>query len=104
MSTTFSLRDIDVVLRDGSSVRIRAAHPTDEPGILSFLQGLSDDSRRLRFPAGNIDLAATSRLWSGVEGCTDCCVLAVQGGDVIAQASYDRTATDRAQLRAASTV
>ncbi len=27
MSTTYSPRDIDVVLRDGSSVRIRAAHP-----------------------------------------------------------------------------
>src|ERR1035437_6684916 len=53
MSTTFSLRDIDVVLRDGSSVRIRPAHATDEPGILAFLQSLSDDSRRLRFPAGN---------------------------------------------------
>jgi acetyl coenzyme A synthetase (ADP forming)-like protein len=98
MSTTFSMRDIDVVLRDGSSVRIRAAHATDEPGILAFLQGLSDDSRRLRFPAGNIDLAATSRRWAGVEGCPDCCVLAVQGGDVVAQASFDRTGEDRARV------
>ncbi|HEX7492422.1 MAG TPA: GNAT family N-acetyltransferase [Candidatus Limnocylindrales bacterium] len=98
MSTTFSLRDVDVVLRDGSSVRIRAAHATDEPGILAFLQGLSDNSRRLRFPAGGVDLVATSRLWAGVEGCPDCCVLAVQGGDVVAQASFDRTGEDRARV------
>jgi acetyl coenzyme A synthetase (ADP forming)-like protein len=98
MSTTFSLRDIDVVLRDGSSVRIRPAHATDEPGILAFLQSLSDDSRRLRFPAGNVDLEGTSRRWAGVEDCSDCCVLAVQGGDVIGQASYDRTTEDRARV------
>jgi acetyl coenzyme A synthetase (ADP forming)-like protein len=98
MSTTLYLRDIDVVLRDGSSVRIRAAHATDAPSILAFLQGLSDESRRLRFPSGNVDLEATSRLWSGAEGCTDCCVLAVQGGDVIAQASFDRTGDDRARV------
>ncbi|HEX7590870.1 MAG TPA: GNAT family N-acetyltransferase, partial [Candidatus Limnocylindrales bacterium] len=98
MSTTFSLRDIDVVLRDGSSVRIRLAHTSDEPGIRAFLQGLSDDSRRLRFPAGNVDLEATSRRWAGVEDCPDCCVLAVKGGDVIGQASYDRTTEDRARV------
>jgi acetyl coenzyme A synthetase (ADP forming)-like protein len=98
MSTTFSLRDIDVVLRDGSSVRIRLAHTSDEPGILAFLQGLSDDSRRLRFPAGNVNLEATSRRWAGVGECPDCCVLAVQGGDVIGQASYDRTTEDRARV------
>jgi acetate---CoA ligase (ADP-forming) len=98
MSTTFSLRETNVVLRDGSSVRIRGAHAQDEAGILAFLQGLSDESRRLRFSAGKVDLAATARLWAGVEGCADCCVVAVQGGDVVAQASYDRTAADRARV------
>jgi acetyl coenzyme A synthetase (ADP forming)-like protein len=98
MSTTYSPRDIDVVLRDGSSVRIRAAHPTDEAGILAFLKGLTDESRRLRFPVDNADLEATARRWSGVEGCEDCCVLAVHGGDVVGQASYDRIADDRAEV------
>ena len=96
MSTTFSLRETNVVLRDGSSVRIRAAHATDEAGILAFLQGLSDESRRLRFPMTKVDLEVTARSWAGIEGCADCCVVAVQGGDVVAQASYDRTAADRA--------
>jgi len=87
-----------VVLRDGLSVRIRAAHPTDEAGILAFLTGLSDESRRLRFGAQRTDLEATARRWSGVEGCEDCCVLAVHSGDVVGQASYDRIAHDRAEV------
>ena len=96
MSTTYSPRDIDVVLRDGSSVRIRGAHPSDEAPILAFLRGLSDESRRLRFRSDSPDLEATARRWSGVEGCEDCCVLAVHGQDVVGQASYDRVADDRA--------
>jgi acetyl coenzyme A synthetase (ADP forming)-like protein len=98
MTTSYSPRDIDVVLRDGSSVRIRAAHATDEAGILAFLKGLSDESRRLRFGDVKTDLEATARRWAGVEGCEDCCVLAVQGGDVVAQASYVQSAKDRAEV------
>jgi acetyl coenzyme A synthetase (ADP forming)-like protein len=98
MSTTYSPRDIDVVLRDGSSVRIKAAQTTDEAGILAFLKGLSDESRRLRFSAKTVDLEATARVWSGVEDCQDCCVLAVHGGEVVGQASYERIATDRAEV------
>jgi acetyl coenzyme A synthetase (ADP forming)-like protein len=98
MSTTYSRRDIDVVLRNGSSVRIRAANQTDEAGILAFLLRLSDESRRLRFAGAKTDLEATARRWAGIEDCADCCVLAVQGGDVVAQASYDRITDDRAEV------
>ena len=61
MSTSYSPRDIDVVLRDGSSVRIRAAKPTDEAAILAFLRGLSAESRRLRFGSttSDVDLATS---------------------------------------------
>jgi len=96
MTTTYSPRDIDVVLRDGSSVRIRAAKPGDEAATLAFLNGLSDASRSLRFGDKAIDTAATAKRWAGVEECTGCCILAVLGGEVVAQASYDRTADDRA--------
>jgi len=95
MTTSYSPRDIDVVLRDGSSVRIRAAKPTDEQAILAFLTGLSETSRTLRFrePA---DLAAVARRWSGIEDCPDCSIIAVQGGEILGQASYERQAADRA--------
>jgi acetyl coenzyme A synthetase (ADP forming)-like protein len=44
-----SHREADVVLRDGSTVRVRPVRRDDEGGLLQFLQGLSDDSRVLRF-------------------------------------------------------
>jgi acetyl coenzyme A synthetase (ADP forming)-like protein len=97
MSTTYSSRDIDVVLRDGSSVRIRAAKPTDETLVLAFLTGLSDVSRTLRFGAGQADLVETAKQWID-PGCTDCCVVAVLGGEIVGQASYDRTVADRAKV------
>jgi acetyl coenzyme A synthetase (ADP forming)-like protein len=95
MSTTYKPGDIDAVLRDGSSVRMRASHPTDESAIAVFLAGLSEESRRLRFGTGTVDLQATARHWSGID-CEDCCVLAVLGGEVVGQASYERLADDRA--------
>jgi len=98
LSTTNTPRDIDVVLRDGSSVRIRAAQTQDEAAILSFLNNLSDESRLLRFRSKTTDLAATAKRWAGVLGCEDCCVLAVHGQDVVGTASYSRTAGDRAEV------
>ena len=42
-------RDGDVVLRDGSTVRIRVMRPSDEAGLSALLTSLSEDSRWLRF-------------------------------------------------------
>jgi len=42
-------RDGDVVLRDGSTVRIRVMRPTDEVGLRALLTSLSEESRWLRF-------------------------------------------------------
>jgi acetyl coenzyme A synthetase (ADP forming)-like protein len=42
-------RDGDVVLRDGSTVRIRVMRPSDEAGLRALLTSLSEDSRWLRF-------------------------------------------------------
>jgi acetate---CoA ligase (ADP-forming) len=39
----------DVVLRDGSTVRIRVMRPSDEAGLCALLTALSDESRWLRF-------------------------------------------------------
>ena len=97
MISSYSPRDIDVVLRDGSSVRIRAAKPSDETAIGAFLNGLSDASRTLRFGAESTDLVATAKEWTD-PGCTDCCVLAVLGGEIVGQASFDRLAPDRAKV------
>ncbi|HEX5966592.1 MAG TPA: GNAT family N-acetyltransferase [Pyrinomonadaceae bacterium] len=42
-------RDGDVVLRDGSTVRIRVMRPSDEPGLCDLISSLSEESRWLRF-------------------------------------------------------
>ena len=42
-------RDGDVVLRDGSTVRIRVMRPADEAGLCELLNSLSEESRWLRF-------------------------------------------------------
>ena len=42
-------REGDVVLRDGSTVRIRVMRPSDEAGLRQLLTSLSEESRWLRF-------------------------------------------------------
>ena len=42
-------REGDVVLRDGSTVRIRTMRPHDEAGLCALLNSLSEESRWLRF-------------------------------------------------------
>jgi acetyl coenzyme A synthetase (ADP forming)-like protein len=66
--------------------------------MLGFLKSLSDESRRLRFGEAAIDLEATARRWAGVADCEDCCVLAVQAGEVVGQASFDKATADRARV------
>jgi len=50
----------DVVLRDGSTVRVREMRPGDEVGLFELFQSLSEESRWLRFfsPAKGSALAA----------------------------------------------
>lgn len=52
--------DGDVVLRDGSTVRVRVMSSDDEEGLLALFQSLSDESRWYRFlsPAQGTALAA----------------------------------------------
>jgi acetyl coenzyme A synthetase (ADP forming)-like protein len=50
----------DVVLRDGSTVRVQVMRPADEAGLVSLFQSLSDEARWFRFfsPANDSALAA----------------------------------------------
>jgi RimJ/RimL family protein N-acetyltransferase len=55
-----SHRNGDVVLRDGSTVRVRAMRPSDDKALLSLFTSLSEESRWLRFfsPTQGAALAA----------------------------------------------
>jgi len=46
---TAAIPATDVLLRDGSTVRLRAIGPADESGLLEFLRGLSPESLSLRY-------------------------------------------------------
>ena len=54
-------RGVDVVLRDGSTVRIRAVDESDLARLEVFLEGLSPESRLLRFFSGGINVERTAR-------------------------------------------
>ena len=49
MTTMFSPLTEDVVLRDGSTLRLRTPTGADEPALISFFEALSPESRYLRF-------------------------------------------------------
>jgi len=48
----------DTILRDGSSITVRDAEADDEPALLAFLEGLKDETKRLRFATLRPNLAA----------------------------------------------
>src|SRR5271168_4680537 len=56
-----------VRLRDGSSVRVRAASARDERALLWFLSGLCLEARRLRFFTGAADIAYAAHMASATD-------------------------------------
>jgi hypothetical protein len=61
MSNHLGSREVDVLLRDGSSVHVCPAKPSDAPAVKLLLKGLSDRSRWLRFFSAFPDLARAAR-------------------------------------------
>src|SRR5215470_9205606 len=59
--------DVDVVLRDGSTVRVRAARPDDRDALERFLSGLSEESRIFRFFTPVSDLSWAARHFAEVD-------------------------------------
>src|SRR4051794_11564281 len=79
----------DVILRDGSALRLRSPRPEDEEAIRAFFDGLSFESRYLRFHgAGRSDLV--SRDYAHADGDTRVPLIAHLGDRVVAVAGYDR--------------
>src|SRR3972149_2423859 len=57
------MREVDVVLRDGSTVHVRPVRPEDEARYLAFLRALSEESRAMRYfvPTSETFLAEEAR-------------------------------------------
>jgi acyl-CoA synthetase (NDP forming)/RimJ/RimL family protein N-acetyltransferase len=79
----------DVILRDGSALRLRSPQAEDEAAIKAFFDTLAPDSRYMRFHGvGRTD--TVSRDYAHADGDTRVALLARLGDRVVAVAGYDR--------------
>lgn len=78
----------DVILSDGSTLRLRSASAEDFGDIQAFYEGLSEHSRYLRFHGfGRTDAAA--RDYAEADGEARVALIGRQAGRVVAAAGYD---------------
>jgi acetate---CoA ligase (ADP-forming) len=86
-----SHRQVDVVLRDGATVRIRPARPEDREPVENYLIGLSDASRYFRFGGASVDVSEIARRATEIDYHDHLTLLAVAdagAGVVIGGAQY----------------
>jgi acetate---CoA ligase (ADP-forming) len=91
----------DVVLADGSTVRIRPARPGDRTRVEDYLIGLSPESRRLRFWSQAIDVGTLARKIVEVDHVEHLTLLVLSGGDdgrMIGGAQYASMGAGRAEV------
>jgi acyl-CoA synthetase (NDP forming)/GNAT superfamily N-acetyltransferase len=74
----------DIVLRDGSTVRIRPVEEGDREGLRALVEGLSDRSRWLRFFAGGANLDEYVRWALTAKGTS---LVALSGGKIVGHAA-----------------
>lgn len=92
--------EADVVLRDGSTVRVRSVRAGDEEAILAFLQSLSDRSIYFRFFSGGVNLRRVATWAARLDSSERFGLVATAGLDqrVVAHAMYIRADGDRADV------
>ena len=79
----------DVLLRDGSTLRLRAPVPDDFEAIKAFYDALSQESRYMRFHGfGRTDVAA--RQYAEADGADRVALVGRHGDRIVAAAGYDR--------------
>ena len=92
----------DVVLRDGSTVRVRSVRVDDEPALLTFLRALESRSRWLRFfvTPGEAFLAKAAREYARADPVRELALVALGGlpERIVAHAHYVAIAADRAEV------
>jgi RimJ/RimL family protein N-acetyltransferase len=79
------LREVDAVLKDGSTVHIRAAQTEDRDALVGFYESLSLESRYLRFFGGIARFEHLVDHWIERGGLG---LLGLQGGQVVGHAYY----------------
>jgi acetate---CoA ligase (ADP-forming) len=93
-----SQQDVDAVLRDGSTVHIRPALPGDLDRLTRFLEGLSEESRVLRFFSPIKDVQWAARRFLDVDYRERHSLVALRGGEVVGHGSYFLERPGRAEV------
>ncbi len=96
----------DVVLRDGSTVRIRPARPDDLIRVQDYLIGLSPETRRLRFWSVGVNVTDLAQKIVDVDYRDHLTLLVLHGGpegQMIGGAQYSRIAGGRAEIGLSAT-
>jgi acetate---CoA ligase (ADP-forming) len=92
-------REVDVALRDGSTVHVRPVRPEDLPALRAFLAGLSKQDRRLRWFTGAADVEAAADWSAGVDRSQRDGIVATAGdGTIVGHAVWARLGPDRAEV------
>ena len=78
----------DVLLLDGSTLRLRAPTPDDLGEIKAFYDGLSEESRYMRFH-GYLRTEVAARAYAEANGVDRVALIGGQGDRILAAASYD---------------
>jgi acetyl coenzyme A synthetase (ADP forming)-like protein len=99
---TLARRDGDVVLRDGSTVRVRVLRPEDEALLLELFKSLSPESRWRRFLSAASDsaLAAEAHREAAVDYSHTFALIALTGAEdrIVGHAFYTAITDDRAEV------
>ncbi len=94
--------ETDVVLRDGRTVHVRPARPSDRDALEDYFIGLSDESRRLRFWGQVVNVSEQSAHAVEIDYVDHLTLLAFSGPDlteVVGGAQYIREgASKRAEI------
>lgn len=95
-------RETDVVLRDGSTLHVRPVRPDDEPGLLAFYCGLSEEARVMRFFSPLSDAALVQQVHrdAAVDYVHRVGLIGTHGPrqQIVAEASYSTIDGDHAEV------
>ena len=95
-----SKHESDVVLRDGSTLRLRSVRPEDRDRLIELYERLSPESRRFRFFATTSGYEAEVSRLLQADRKRDCVLVAEAGGRISGVAVYfrDPQAPERAEV------
>jgi acetyl coenzyme A synthetase (ADP forming)-like protein len=96
------VHDADVILRDGSTLRVRPIEPDDQPRLFAFYRALSDRSRMLRFQGAmsedSLRRAASELVKADGESTFGLVATAGHADRIVGHAMCARVRGDRAEV------